>query len=114
MSRTNPAVSPTEPAASESGDPVTILDRYILRKHVGPFLFAVVTITFLFVMPVLVDFLDLFASRNVDFFTILETFVLSLGTTALYQMGVAPDPQTGAVLPPDPLVAKQHVVVRLA
>jgi lipopolysaccharide export system permease protein len=58
---------------------VTILDRYILRKHLGPFVFAVVTIMFIFVMRVLVDFLDLFASRNLDFLTILETFTLSLG-----------------------------------
>ncbi|NNE42993.1 MAG: YjgP/YjgQ family permease [Gemmatimonadetes bacterium] len=56
-----------------------ILDRYILGKHVGPFMFAVITITFIFIMRVLVDFLDLFASRNVDFLTILETFLLSLG-----------------------------------
>ena len=38
-----------------------------------------------------------------------STFVLSLGTTALYQMGVAPDPQTGAILSPDPLVAQQTI-----
>jgi len=58
---------------------VNILDRYILRKHVGPFSFAVVTITFIFIMRVLVDFLDLFATRNVDFLTMAETFALSLG-----------------------------------
>lgn len=58
---------------------MTILDRYVLRKHVGPFLFAVSTITFIFVMRVLVDFLNLFASRNVPFWTIVETFALSLG-----------------------------------
>jgi hypothetical protein len=38
-----------------------------------------------------------------------STFVLSLGTTALYQMGVAPDPQTGAILSADPLVAQQTI-----
>jgi lipopolysaccharide export system permease protein len=58
---------------------MTILDRYILRKHVGPFFFAVTTITFFFVMRVLVDFLDLFATRDLDFLTILEMFALSLG-----------------------------------
>ncbi len=58
---------------------MTILDRYILRKHAGPFVFAVSTITFIFVMRVLVDLLGLFASRNLGFFTILETFILSLG-----------------------------------
>jgi lipopolysaccharide export system permease protein len=58
---------------------ITVIDRYILRKHVGPFLFAMTTITFIFVMRVLVDFLDLFASRNLGVFTIAETFSLSLG-----------------------------------
>ena len=38
-----------------------------------------------------------------------STFVLSLGTTALYQMGVAPDPQTGTTASPDPLVAQQTI-----
>ncbi len=56
-----------------------ILDRYVLGRHGGPFLFAAVTITFLFVMRVLVDFLGLFASRSLDFLTIAETFFLSLG-----------------------------------
>jgi lipopolysaccharide export system permease protein len=58
---------------------MTILDRYILKKHLGPFLFAVSTISFIFVMKVMVDFLGLFASRNLDLWTILETFLLSLG-----------------------------------
>ena len=42
---------------------------------------------------------------KVDF----STFVLSLGTTALYQLGAVPDPQTGETLPPDPLVAQQTI-----
>jgi lipopolysaccharide export system permease protein len=58
---------------------MTILDRYVLKKHVGPFLFGVTTITFIFIMRVMVDFLDLFATRSLDFLTILETFALSLG-----------------------------------
>ncbi len=42
---------------------------------------------------------------KVDF----STFVLSLGTTALYQMGFAPDPQTGSSGPADPLIAQQTI-----
>ena len=42
---------------------------------------------------------------KVDF----STFVLSLGTTALYQMGFAPDPETGSPGPADPLVAQQTI-----
>jgi hypothetical protein len=42
---------------------------------------------------------------KVDF----STFVLSLGTTALYQMGLVPDKQTGETVEPDLLVARQTV-----
>jgi hypothetical protein len=42
---------------------------------------------------------------RVDF----STFVLSLGTTALYQMGVVPDAGTGEVGQTDPLVAQQTI-----
>ena len=42
---------------------------------------------------------------KVDF----ATFVLSLGTTALYQMGLAPDPATGESREADLLVARQTV-----
>ena len=42
---------------------------------------------------------------KVDF----STFVLSLATSALYQMGLVPDPSTGDHGPPDPLAAKQTV-----
>ena len=43
------------------------------------------------------------APPKVDF----STFVLSLGTTALYQMGLVPDPATGESAAADPLVARQ-------
>jgi lipopolysaccharide export system permease protein len=55
------------------------IDRYLLRRHVGPFFSAIVTITFIFVLRVLVDFIDLFASRNLGLLTVLEMFTLSLG-----------------------------------
>lgn len=42
---------------------------------------------------------------RVDF----STFVLSLGTTALYQMGAMPNPETGERAAPDVLVAKQTI-----
>lgn len=42
---------------------------------------------------------------KVDF----STLVLSLGTTALYQMGLVPDPATGEITPGDPLVAQQTI-----
>lgn len=42
---------------------------------------------------------------KVDF----STFVLSLGTTALYQMGLVEDPVSGQTAPPDLLVAQQTI-----
>jgi hypothetical protein len=38
-----------------------------------------------------------------------STFVLSLSTTALYQMGLAPDPATGLPAEADPLLARQTI-----
>lgn len=42
---------------------------------------------------------------KVDF----STFVLSLGTSALYQMGLIEDPVSGARAAPEPLVAQQTI-----
>ena len=42
---------------------------------------------------------------KVDF----STFVLSLGTTALYQLGAVPDPESGEAMEADPLVAQQTI-----
>ena len=42
---------------------------------------------------------------KVDF----STFVLSLGTTALYQLGAMPDPASGESVEADPLVAQQAI-----
>ena len=42
---------------------------------------------------------------KVDF----STFVLSLGTTALYQLGVMSDPSSGEGADPDPLIAQQTI-----
>lgn len=40
---------------------------------------------------------------KVDF----STFILSLATAALYQLGAVPDPASGRVVEADPLVARQ-------
>ena len=42
---------------------------------------------------------------KVDF----STFVLSLGTTALYQLGVMSSPESGETAEPDPLIAQQTI-----
>ena len=38
-----------------------------------------------------------------------STLILSLSTTALYQMGLAPEPSTGHTAKPDPLLARQTI-----
>lgn len=43
------------------------------------------------------------ALPTVDF----STFILSLATAALYQLGAVPDPLSGAKVEADPLVARQ-------
>ena len=56
-----------------------ILDRYILKNHFGPYLFGLSIITFVFIMDFIFKYLDLFIGKGVDFFVVLEFFVLSLG-----------------------------------
>jgi len=56
-----------------------ILDRYILKNHIGPYLFGLSIITFVFIMDFIFKYLDLFIGKGVDFFVVLEFFVLSLG-----------------------------------
>ncbi|MFQ5511746.1 MAG: LptF/LptG family permease [Candidatus Krumholzibacteriia bacterium] len=56
-----------------------ILERYILRNYLGPFLFAISIITFLFIMDFVLRYIDLFLNKGVDFFIVLQAFILSLG-----------------------------------
>lgn len=56
-----------------------ILERYIARNYVGPFLFSVSVITFLFVMDFILRYIDLFLNKGVRFLVVLQTFMLSLG-----------------------------------
>ena len=56
-----------------------ILDRYILKNHIPPYLFSIIIITFVFVMDFIIRYLDMFIDKGVDFFVVLEFFVLSLG-----------------------------------
>lgn len=57
----------------------TILSGYILRQHIGPFLFAILMITFLFIMDLLIDYIDLFLGKGIALPVVLEVFLLSLG-----------------------------------
>jgi lipopolysaccharide export system permease protein len=55
------------------------LSFYILRQHIGPFIFALVVITFLFIMDLLIDYIDLFLGKGVALPVVIEVFLLSLG-----------------------------------
>jgi len=56
-----------------------ILDRYILKNHLPPYLLSLTIITFVFVMDFIIRYLDMFIDKGVGFFIVLEFFVLSLG-----------------------------------
>ncbi len=56
-----------------------ILDRYILKSHIPPYLFSIIIITFIFIMDFIIRYLDMFIDKGVGFFVVLEFFFLSLG-----------------------------------
>ncbi|UCG53133.1 MAG: LptF/LptG family permease [Candidatus Latescibacterota bacterium] len=56
-----------------------ILERYIVRNYIGPFVFSVSVITFLFIMDFILRYIDLFLNKGVEFHIVLQTFILSLG-----------------------------------
>jgi lipopolysaccharide export system permease protein len=58
---------------------IRTLPTYILREHVGPFVFGVVVITFVLIMDMVIDYIDLFLGKGVALPVVLEVFLLSLG-----------------------------------
>lgn len=55
------------------------LSLYVLGRHVGPFFFAILVITFLFIMDLLIDYIDLFLGKGISLGVVTEVFLLSLG-----------------------------------
>ncbi|NHQ61096.1 YjgP/YjgQ family permease [Chlorobium sp. BLA1] len=53
-----------------------IIDRYILKSHVGPFLFAFITILFVLILQFFASFADRFIGRGIAFSAILELIIL--------------------------------------
>jgi len=53
-----------------------ILDRYILKAHLGSFFFAFVTIMFVFVLSFLTKFLERLIGKGLDFGVIIEVVAL--------------------------------------
>jgi lipopolysaccharide export system permease protein len=58
---------------------VRILRSYILRLHLVPFLLGFGVVTFILIMDVLFDYLDLVLNRGVAVGVVLQLFLLSLG-----------------------------------
>jgi lipopolysaccharide export system permease protein len=58
---------------------VRILHSYILRLHLVPFVLGFGVVTFVLVMDVLFDYLDLVLNRGVPVGVVLQLFLLSLG-----------------------------------
>ncbi len=56
-----------------------ILNLHIFRQHVGPFLFGILVITFILIMDMLVDHIDLFLGKGISPLIVLEVFFLALG-----------------------------------
>jgi len=56
-----------------------LLERYVLRQLLRPFLMGVIVVTFLLTMDFLIDYLDLFLNKGIDLFTVLRLFSLGLG-----------------------------------
>jgi lipopolysaccharide export system permease protein len=56
-----------------------ILERYVLREHLFPFLFGFSVVIFLLTLDFLFDLVDLAIGKGVSFGIVLELFVLSLG-----------------------------------
>ncbi len=55
-----------------------ILYSYILREHIGPFLFGFFVVTFILIMDFVVDIMDLIIGKGLRVWTILEIFGLNL------------------------------------
>ena len=56
-----------------------IFERYIIRNYLGPFIFSMAVITFVFIMDFILRYIDLFLGKGVKFHIVLQAFTLSLG-----------------------------------
>ena len=55
-----------------------ILVRYILKEHIGPFVFSILMLMFVFLLNIIFRDLGRILSRGIDFLTILEFLFLNL------------------------------------
>jgi lipopolysaccharide export system permease protein len=66
-----------------------LLDRHVLRSHIGPFLFGFLVTTGVLFIEVFKNFLDDFLAKGVSPLTIAEVLVLSLGHTVALSVPMA-------------------------
>src|SRR5678815_518795 len=66
-----------------------LVDRHVLRSHLGPFLFGFLVTTGVLFTEVFKNFLDEFLAKGVSPFTIAEVLVLSLGHTLALSIPMA-------------------------
>lgn len=66
-----------------------LLDRHVLRSHLGPFLFGFLVTTGVLFIEVFKNYLDDFLAKGVSPLTIVEVLVLSLGHTIALSVPMA-------------------------
>ncbi|ACF13091.1 permease YjgP/YjgQ family protein [Chloroherpeton thalassium ATCC 35110] len=62
---------------------MTILTRYILKSHIGPFVFGFATVVFVFLMQFLARYLDRFVGKGLEMNVIIELIVLQIAWMAV-------------------------------
>nr|MBN2278282.1 LptF/LptG family permease [candidate division Zixibacteria bacterium] len=55
-----------------------ILNRYILREHIPPFIFAVIIITFLLILETIPKIIDMVIDKDISFLIVIELIFLNL------------------------------------
>ncbi|MBU1470428.1 MAG: LptF/LptG family permease [candidate division Zixibacteria bacterium] len=55
-----------------------VLSRYILKEHIGPFLFSFCVVTFVLILDFVPNVIDMAIGKDIDLLTILWVFVLNL------------------------------------
>ena len=57
---------------------MSYVSRYILKAHVGPFIFGFAIITFILVMDIIFEIVNLIVGKGLGFWLVLEIFILNL------------------------------------
>ena len=71
---------------------MTQISRYILKAHIGPFLFAFLIITFILVMDIIFEIVNLIIGKNLGIFIVLEIFALNLAWIVAVSIPMASRP----------------------